>query len=134
MTEKEIQIFTDSFDRCMRDNAFFDRFYDHFVKSSPEVAAKFSHTDLRRQKREVRTSLYATMEAIVRKESDFSCLDEIARRHSQSGLDIPPRLYRLWVDSIMDAVKHCDHQCDGQIEAVWKNAMEQAVNFMISKY
>ena len=48
MTPNEIEIFADSFGRCMADERFFDIFYDQFVASSPAVAARFAHTDDRR--------------------------------------------------------------------------------------
>ena len=102
MTSGEIEIFADSFDRCMADERVFDLFYDRFVASSPAVAERFAHTDDRRQKRAVRASLYLIMSCTVRSEADYSPLRPLAERHSRHQLDIGPELYRLWLDSLIE--------------------------------
>ena len=108
MTPGEIEIFADSFDRCMADERFFDIFYDRFVASSPAVADRFAHTDDRRQKKAVRASLYLIMSCAVRTEPDYAMLEPLAQRHSRQQLDIRPELYRLWLDSLIESVRTCD--------------------------
>jgi len=134
MTENEIEIFSDSFSRCMENDDFFDIFYNHFVDSSPEVAQKFQHTDIKKQKREVKASLHLAMETIVRAESDFSDLSKITKLHGPDELDIPPRLYFLWLESLIYAVKKCDRQFDEVIEWVWRDAMQGVIDYMTSKH
>jgi hypothetical protein len=90
VTPAEIAIFADSFDRCMAAEGFFDVFYDRFLASSPAVAAQFAKTDVGRQKRAVRASLYLIMTCCVRAEPDFSPLERLARRHSRQELNIGP--------------------------------------------
>lgn len=134
MTENEIEIFSDSFARCISNEAFFDIFYNHFIASSPEVAEKFRYTEFKKQKREVKASLHTAMEAIVRTEDNFSELDEVAKLHSPASLDIPPRLYLLWLESLIYAVKKCDNQFDEVIEWVWRDAMQRVIDYMLSKH
>jgi hemoglobin-like flavoprotein len=134
MTPGEIEIFADSFDRCMADERFFDIFYDRFVASSPAVADRFAHTDDRRQKRAVRASLYLIMSCTVRSEADYSPLEPLAERHSRQQLDIGPELYRLWLDSLIESVQTCDPRFDLTIERVWRHAMRQAIDFLVSRY
>ena len=134
MTENEIEIFSDSFARCLRNDAFFDIFYNHFIDSSPEVAQKFRHTEFKKQKREVKASLHLAMEAIVRTQKDFSELSEVANLHSSDALDIPPRLYLLWLESLIHAVKECDPQCDEVVEWIWRDAMQRVIDYMLSKH
>jgi hypothetical protein len=56
MTEANIIAFNESFERCMASGRFFDVFYDHFLGSSSEIAAKFQGTDFGRQKRMLKLS------------------------------------------------------------------------------
>lgn len=134
MTAGEIEIFADSFDRCMADERFFDIFYDRFVASSPAVAVRFAHTDERRQKKAVRASLYLIMSCAVRTEPDYAMLEPLAQRHSRQQLDIGPELYRLWLDSLIESVRTCDLSFDPTIERIWRDAMQRAIEFLVSRY
>ena len=132
MTPAEIEIFADSFDRCMAAERFFDVFYDRFLASSPAVAAQFANTDVRRQKRAVRASLYLIMSCCVRAEPDFTPLERLARRHSRRELNIAPELYRLFLESLIETVRECDGKFGPAVERVWRDAMQQAIDFLIA--
>jgi hemoglobin-like flavoprotein len=134
MTDAEIELFNDSFQRCMEERSFLDVFYEHFLGSSKEVRQKFQHTDFRRQKKALRSSLLTTMMAICRREEDLSCLDEVAERHSSRDLDIRPELYELWLESMLHAVKTSDRRFDDRTEAVWRKALQGAMDYCVSKY
>ena len=122
------------YDRCMADDRFFDIFYDRFVASSPAVADRFRHTDDRRQKKAVRASLYLIMSCAARTEPDYAMLEPLAQRHSRRQLDIGPELYRLWLDSLIESVRTCDPRFDPTIERVWRDAMQHAIDFLVSRY
>ncbi len=61
MSERDIELFNDSLERCTRHSGFLDRFYELFLTSSADVAQKFTHTDFKKQKRALRISLYMMM-------------------------------------------------------------------------
>jgi hypothetical protein len=42
LNERDIELFNDSLERCTSGRRFLDRFYELFVASSTEVAAKFA--------------------------------------------------------------------------------------------
>lgn len=134
MTEQEIQLFNDSFERVTNQPRFFDVFYDKFLSSSEEVADKFAATDLRRQKNMLKASLYLTMTAIVQRREDLSFLEPVAERHDRRHLDIRPELYDLWLDSLVEAVRLCDPQVDRQVTLVWRRALAKAIDFCTARY
>lgn len=135
MTEPNIIAFHESFDRCMTSpHRFFDVFYDDFLRSSPEVAAKFQSTDFARQKQMLKTSLYVMMSAVVLRTADYSALASTARRHSRTGIDIPRQLYGLWLDSLVNAARICDPSFDDEIEMNWREAMLPGIDYLISFY
>ncbi len=140
MNYAELIIFRKSFDRCMASPVFFDLFYDHFLKSSPEVAEKFRHTDFARQKRALKASLYLIADSIVQDSSDLSLsrnllqMQEVAQRHSRSGANIPPHLYILWLDSLLFAVKETDRNFDAKVEAAWRSGMQPGIDYILSFY
>jgi hypothetical protein len=54
--EREVGLFNDSLERCASGRRFLDRFYELFVTSSADVAAKFANTDFHVQNRMVKVS------------------------------------------------------------------------------
>jgi hemoglobin-like flavoprotein len=135
MTESDIEAVNDSFGRCMvAGPRFFDIFYDHFLKSSPDVSAKFQRTDFKRQKRMLRVSLYVMVAAAVFRSRDYSTLKLIARRHSRTDLEIPPHLYALWLDSLIFAARTCDPLFDAATEKNWREAMQSGIDYLVSLY
>jgi hemoglobin-like flavoprotein len=136
MSESDIAAFHDSFERCMEAGSrrFFDIFYDHFLRSSPEVSAKFQGTDFKRQKWVLRSSLYVMVSAVVTRSVDYSALTGIARRHARANRDIPPHLYVLWLDSLIFAARNCDPSFDAASEKTWREAMQRGIDYIASFY
>jgi hypothetical protein len=61
-------------------------------------------------------------------------LEPLAQRHSRQQLNIGPELYRLWLDSLIESVRTCDLRFDPTIERVWRDAMQHAIHFLVSRY
>jgi len=59
---------------------------------------------------------------------------ELAVLHSQAHLDIPPHLYDLWLDCLVQAVRECDPQCTPETESVWRSMMANGIAFMKARY
>jgi len=135
MFRPEIELFNDSLARCLRGGQFFQRFYELFLASSPEVSDKFRSTDFRKQRRMLQTSFYMLVEYIA-----LGCpareayLERIAAAHGKHGRDIPPHLYDLWLECLLRAVKECDDRCSTQVEAAWRYTMGAGILFLKARY
>jgi len=126
--------FSASLGRCHANPAFISRFYELFVASSPEVAEKFEHTDLERQRRAMSSSLYALVLAMEGGQAASAYLDRIARQHGRKDLDIPPQMYDVWLECLIETVKEFDPQYSDEIEGLWRDAMAFGVEFMQARY
>ena len=133
MHEKDVELFNDSIERCSSSPDFLRRFYTLFLASSDTVAKKFEHTDLRKQARLLKTSLYIMMMASGESERIVH-LEQLARRHSRTELDIKPELYDLWLDRLVQAVKEFDPQFDLETETAWRRVLQPGIEFMKSRY
>jgi hypothetical protein len=80
MNRRDVELFNDSLERCTSGGRFLDRFYELFVTSSAEVAAKFANTDFRIQKAAVKVSLYMIMSSVEQKPEGNIHLERIAAR------------------------------------------------------
>ena len=113
--------------------SFFDAFYERFILSSPEVAAQFKHTDMQRQKKVLEKSFYSLLIFYATNNAN-DYLEEIAIQHSKSVLDINPRLYDLWLESLIETVKEYDYQFTAETELSWRLVLSVGITYMKFKY
>jgi len=135
MDQKTLRIYDESLRRCNAKAGFLDRFYEIFLASSPEVRKKFEKTDFERQKRALRASLHLL--ALAAHDGDAGAeryLKEMAATHSKAQLDIGAKLYDLWLDSILSAVREFDPGCDAEVEAAWENIMMVGIKYLLGHY
>ena len=133
MQERDVELFNDSIERCSRNPKFLHRFYSLFLTSSDAVAKKFEHTDLRKQARMLKTSLYTMMLASSESER-VAHLERLAQLHSRAGLDIKPELYDLWLDKLVQTVGECDPLFDTETGTAWRRMLQPGIEFMKSRY
>ncbi|GFO75687.1 hypothetical protein BPLS_P3049 [Bathymodiolus platifrons methanotrophic gill symbiont] len=123
--------FNDSFVRCINDPLFLDQFYEVFLASSDEIRAMFKDTDMGTQKAMLMTSLVYMSDA---HKDTPGLLASIAEKHDKDHLNIKPYFYALWLDSLIAAAKSIDPLFDVKTEMLWKETLQQGIDFMISKY
>jgi hemoglobin-like flavoprotein len=135
MEHTDIEIFNDSLARCLRGERFFQRFYELFLASSPEVHAKFEHTDFRKQRRMLQSSFYMLVEYVALGWPECQAyLERIAAAHGKYGRDIPPHLYDLWLDCLLRAVRECDEQYSQEVDGAWRFMMGAGITFLKLRY
>ncbi len=133
MEERDVELFNDSIERCSCQPEFLRRFYTRFLASSDTVAKKFERTDLRKQARLLKTSLYIMMLASDESERIVH-LERLAKLHSRAELDIKPELYDLWLDRMLQTVKEFDPKFDMETETAWRRVLQPGIEFMKSRY
>jgi hemoglobin-like flavoprotein len=133
MEERDVELFNDSLERCSGSPDFLRRFYELFLASSDTVAKKFEHTDLKKQARLLKTSLYILMLASDGSER-FVHLERLAKLHSRSALDIKPELYDLWLDRLVRAASEFDPMFGPEIGTAWRRVLQPGIEFMKSRY
>ena len=133
MHERDVELFNDSLERCSCRPDFLRRFYALFLASSDTVAKKFKRTDLRKQARLLKTSLYIMMLASAESERIVH-LERLAKLHSRVELDIKPELYDLWLERLVQAVKEFDPMFDPETETAWRHVLQPGIEFMKSRY
>jgi hypothetical protein len=133
-THAERAHFDDSLRRCTSEPRFLERFSALFLTSSDEVRHKFSTTDFPKQRRLLQASFQIVMLAATSDPVGTAHFERLAVLHSQSHLDIPPHLYDLWLDCLVQAVQECDPQWTPETERVWRSMMANGMAFMKARY
>ena len=120
MDERTVELYNNSFEYCMSRAGFLPRFYDLFVGSSPHIREKFKSTDLKRQARILRKSLYVlTMAAVGTYEAEKE-ITRLGESHGRQGLNIEPFMYDLWLDCLLQAVSEYDANWNSEVEQSWR--------------
>lgn len=134
MTDAEIERFSDSLERCLAQDGFLRRFYDLFLNSSPEIRAKFEHTEFNRQRRLLQSSLEFMVMLAYKAPEAQAHFERLASLHDRSHRDIPPRLYALWLECLVAAVREYDTFWTAELEAIWRSAMQPGILRLTSRY
>ena len=114
--------------------AFTIRYYDTFLSKSPDIPALCAHTDFKKQK----LLLKATIAIMVRHRIDDArarqVLAKVAQTHNRSGYNIQPGLYRLWLGSLCETVRQHDPECTLDLEAQWRERMQEGIEVIVAQY
>ena len=134
MTNRDLELFNDSLQRCTSKPGFLERFYEIFTSSSEEVAEKFKRTNFQKQAILLKASLYLMLLAAWKKPEGHAHLERIARLHGKNELDIRPEFYDLWLDCLLRTVKEYDRRFNARTKRAWYNTMQSGIKFMKSRY
>jgi len=126
--------FEASIGRCLAAGDFVRAFYVRFLRSSPDVARRFEHTDFEKQHRMLKNSLYSMAIFAMDLPDGVAHLEWIAERHSRRGLDIAPELYALWLDTLVQTARDFDAEFDDGVELAWRSLLGAGIARMVEAY
>jgi hypothetical protein len=120
-----------SYGRCCLREGFFDTLCDTFVAKSKGTARALHRPDTHQLKRTSETML-AFLMMFHRNESLATLgLLQVARTHGAGGDGVvPPHLYPVWVDSLVEAVRQHDQRFSHELGEAWRKAMERGGKHM----
>jgi hypothetical protein len=123
-----------SYGRCCLRDGFFDTFCDTFLEKSPETARALNKTDSDELRRSFENTLAFLMMFHRGKSMATMALSQVARAHNGKGAAaVPPHLYPLWIESLMEAVRQHDHHFSHELAEAWRHALDRGVRYMKSK-
>jgi hemoglobin-like flavoprotein len=126
-----------SYGRCLKAKDFWGDFYDIFLASSPEIGRMFQSTDIEKQKKIINSSLNFVLMYAKDPSSAFANneLNKIGVTHDNTHRNVRPDMYRLWIDSLVQAVKKNDgERFTPELEKSWREVLEPAIALLKSKY
>lgn len=59
------------------------------------------------------------------------CLNRLAETHSPRRMNITPRLFESWINSVIATVKKYDTDCTPDLEAGWWKALRARVHYIV---
>ena len=129
------EVFSDSYERCLKTGGLIDLFYEKYVASSEIVAQKFAHVEIAEQKAALDAGLHKIMALrSAQPEKSAAYFTGIGITHSREHSDNSPALYDLWLRCLLEAVEECDDQYDSQVEDAWNEVLSDGIRIMKSMY
>lgn len=107
-------------------DTFFQAFYDNFLQD-PSVASLFASTDLPRQVRMLKKSLFQLVSYYVVGEPTAE-LDRLALLHTTRG--IAPEMFDAWMQALLDTVEQFDEDFDECTRLAWCWALAPGIAYM----
>jgi hemoglobin-like flavoprotein len=128
VTENELSELNSSFERCIGQPRFLQIFYDKFISASPQISEKFADTDMRLQRKMLKSSLYFCLLAVSGDPEAKKHLMELAHAHKARSISADD--YDIWLDCLISSVKECDARSTPMVESAWRNVMGVCISEM----
>jgi truncated hemoglobin YjbI len=110
---------------------FFHRFYQLFREADPQVAALFSHTDMGRQVSLLEESLLYMLD-FSRSRVASQRIEKLAARHGAGHIDVPARLFDVWLECLLATLRERDPELDSDAETAWRVTLAPGLAYMKS--
>ncbi|CAN5474788.1 hypothetical protein BH10ACI2_BH10ACI2_02460 [soil metagenome] len=127
-------IFLHSLETCASNEKFIPAFYEHFLSTSDEVRDKFESTDFENLHKMLIRSLTLAANATSGERHALSEIRERAETHDRHHLNIEPRLYDYWLNSLMSTAQDFDDKWDQSTEDAWKTTLGHVIKHMVNHY
>lgn len=132
MAPASYPVFETSLTRCLASPTFLKRFYERFMAAHPDIAQRFRNTDIDKQTRVMRASLYMMLRAAAGHEDGIAHLREIGRTHGARNLDIHADLYATWLDSLVAVAREVDAGFDEKPEHAWRENLAPCIDAILA--
>ncbi len=123
-----------SYTRCLAAPDFFSCFYRNFFMECPEVEERFATTDFQRQHKLLQHAIGLLLSYATQVRETPNLLERIATRHNRNGLNVDPKWYPCFVDTLVTTVKEHDPDFDDAVGAAWRSAVAPGIAFMRASY
>ena len=124
----------ESYSRCCVNPTFFDRFYQTFLSSYPAIAPMFANTEMAKQKQLLRQGISMMFMHLGGNGVGTTALDRIGESHNRNHLNVNPKWYDFWIESLVTTVKACDEKMTPALEAEWRKTLRTGVDRITSFY
>ena len=61
-------------------------------------------------------------------------IEKVGETHASHALDIRPELYELWLNSLCEAVQRHDPAYHADLEAAWRESMQEGIQLVTTHY
>lgn len=126
--QHQVELASESYNRCQKVPEFFRAFYNRFLASDPAIPPYFATTKFDKQEKLLQHGL--SMLIIHARRSNPHLLGRLVERHGPGGLNIPSRFYPVFLESLIVTVKEFDGSCDESVVDAWRATLAPGIELM----
>ena len=112
---------------------FLQYFYSIFIKKSERVAKMFENTSMESQKLLLKKSLTELLKFYEEKNVNQHLLN-IGQIHAKDKLNVSPKMYDIWLDTLIETVQKFDPEFHPKIELAWRVTLSPGITYMKFAY
>jgi hemoglobin-like flavoprotein len=127
--QESVQAVSESYAR-VRGTDFAQQFYDRFLRADEEVRRRFAETDFARQRELFLHGVFALIDYSRGRVTGELAVRRLAKMHGPSGLDIPLRLYDLWVQTLLETLREQDPEWSPELGGAWRAVLQPGVDVL----
>jgi hypothetical protein len=132
--EVDVQLVLASYARCRERGGFVKRFYQELWARDATIQHRFRNTNMDRQEAIMREGIntllmFASGSVVAR-----MGLDRIGELHSRQRHAVPPELYALFTDVLVDTARSLDPHWKPALEQQWRAALQPGLDYMAARY
>lgn len=127
--EEEALIVQSSYDRCRKNQKFFEYFYDNFFKTNKGAKEKFKNVEKQYEKLDMAIDRLVGIAKLEESEIQYT-IKNLSKRHSTEW-GIKEMEFDIFVIQLMDAIKKFDSKnWNVFLENAWTKILEEGVRLM----
>ncbi|MCB0276759.1 MAG: globin [Calditrichaeota bacterium] len=123
-----------SLGRCSMKGDLFQRFYEIFFKSHPDIPGYFENTEMKKQEHLLKQGINLAIMHFQGMSMGQRALERIRETHNRHNLNIPPALYNYWKKSFLKAIEETDPKITPQLLKDWEVVLQNTVAFVTAGY
>jgi hemoglobin-like flavoprotein len=132
--EEDVHVVVASYARCREQGGFIKRFYQQLWARDPTIQQRFRNTNMERQEAIMREAInmllmFAGGSVVAR-----MGLERIAAVHSRKRHAVPPALYSLFADVLIETARTSDPRWVSALEQQWRAALRPGLEYMAARY
>jgi hemoglobin-like flavoprotein len=124
----------DSLGRCLNHGGLISRFYALFVQQHPDIAEKFTHTDMSKQESLLMNGINLSIMFAEDNPIGLNGIQRIRKSHCRDGLDIRPEFFPIWLESFIQALAETDRHFGPVVEKEWREILQKTIDYITDGY
>ncbi|MCK0537841.1 globin [Alcanivorax quisquiliarum] len=121
-----------SYGRCCAREQFFEDFYRIFMGRSDAVRQMFTNTDMAEQRRLLRAGI--SWLVMYSRGAPGGKLRDLGKTHDREGYNVPPALYAVWLDALMETVQLHDPEYTSELDRQWRAVLNPGIDLIRDAY
>jgi hemoglobin-like flavoprotein len=123
----------ESFNR-VRHKGLAEKFYETLLGADPRIKVMFKNTNFERQRELFVHGVLMLIEYANGKALGEMAIKRLGELHSRRKMNVPPDLYPIWVNCLVETLAKLDPKFSPTLERQWREILQKGIDVMIRVY